>query len=74
MNHLPNDEPLLLRDDRDGVATLTLNRPKAFNTLSPVKTATRTVLMEVPVPGTVMARGSGESGCWCCSSCSCTQQ
>ena len=27
-------EPLLLRDDRDGVATLTLNRPKAFNSLS----------------------------------------
>ena len=34
MNHLPNDEPLLLRDDRDGIVTLTLNRPKAFNTLS----------------------------------------
>ena len=34
MNHLPNAEPLLLRDDRDGIVTLTLNRPKAFNTLS----------------------------------------
>ena len=34
MNHLPNAEPLLLRDDCDGIVTLTLNRPKAFNTLS----------------------------------------
>ncbi|HWL67186.1 MAG TPA: enoyl-CoA hydratase [Geminicoccus sp.] len=28
------NEPLILRDDQDGVATLTLNRPKAFNALS----------------------------------------
>lgn len=34
MTDLPNDEPLLLRADREGVATLTLNRPKAYNTLS----------------------------------------
>ena len=26
-----SDEPILLRDDRDGIATLTLNRPKARN-------------------------------------------
>lgn len=30
---LPRD-PLLLREDADGVATLTLNRPKAYNALS----------------------------------------
>ncbi|GJD98289.1 putative enoyl-CoA hydratase echA8 [Methylobacterium isbiliense] len=30
----PMDEPLLLREDRDGVATLTLNRPRARNALS----------------------------------------
>ncbi|MGH8672163.1 MAG: enoyl-CoA hydratase-related protein, partial [Burkholderiales bacterium] len=27
-------EPTLLREDRDGIATLTLNRPKHYNTLS----------------------------------------
>ena len=32
MTHAPND--LLLRQDRDGVATLTLNRPERFNALS----------------------------------------
>ncbi len=28
------DSPIVLRDDRDGVATLTLNRPKQYNALS----------------------------------------
>jgi enoyl-CoA hydratase/carnithine racemase len=28
------EEPILLRDDADGIATLTLNRPKQFNALS----------------------------------------
>jgi Enoyl-CoA hydratase/carnithine racemase len=28
------NEPLLLRQDRDGIATLTLNRPQARNALS----------------------------------------
>ena len=27
-------EPIVLRQDDDGVTTLTLNRPKAFNALS----------------------------------------
>ncbi len=30
----PDDEPILLRTDKNGVATLTLNRPKQFNALS----------------------------------------
>ena len=34
------NQPLLLRDDRDGVAWLTLNRPSARNALSaPLMTA-----------------------------------
>ncbi|MFN8456292.1 MAG: enoyl-CoA hydratase [Anaerolineae bacterium] len=34
-NQTPTTEaPILLRDDRDGVATLTLNRPKQYNALS----------------------------------------
>jgi enoyl-CoA hydratase/carnithine racemase len=33
VNSMQN-EPVILREDRDGVATLTLNRPKAFNALS----------------------------------------
>ena len=32
--HPPPDEPILLRSDRDGIATLTLNRPAARNALS----------------------------------------
>lgn len=30
----PNTEPMLLRQDADGVATITLNRPGQFNALS----------------------------------------
>ncbi len=30
----PANEPVLLRDDADGIATLTLNRPRSFNALS----------------------------------------
>lgn len=33
-NAVANVQPLLLRDDRSGVATLTLNRPKQYNALS----------------------------------------
>jgi enoyl-CoA hydratase/carnithine racemase len=32
--HTANDEPILLRADSDGVATLTLNRPAQYNALS----------------------------------------
>ena len=30
----PKNEPILLRQDRDAIATLTLNRPQARNALS----------------------------------------
>ncbi len=29
-----SDEPILLRQDEDGIATVTLNRPKQYNSLS----------------------------------------
>lgn len=32
--HHAASEPILLRDDRDGVVTLRLNRPQQFNALS----------------------------------------
>ncbi|HAY08608.1 MAG TPA: enoyl-CoA hydratase, partial [Thauera sp.] len=28
---VPDDQPMLLREDRNGVTTLTLNRPAQFN-------------------------------------------
>ena len=34
VSQVVSDEPLLLRDDVDGVTTLTLNRPKQYNALS----------------------------------------
>ncbi len=34
MSAVPKDEPVLLRQDRDGIATLTLNRPQQMNLLS----------------------------------------
>lgn len=34
MNHLSDQEPVLHREDANGVATLTLNRPTQFNALS----------------------------------------
>jgi len=67
MNHLPNAEPLLLRDDRDGIVTLTLNRPKAFNTLSrALMTELQTTLeaiAEDPAARVVVIAGSGPAFC-----------
>ena len=35
MSALPkNQEPILLREDRDGICTLTLNRPQQMNLLN----------------------------------------
>ncbi len=34
LQHAASNESILLREDRDGVVTLTLNRPAQFNALS----------------------------------------
>ena len=35
MSAIPkSQDPILLREDRDGIATLTLNRPEQYNALS----------------------------------------
>lgn len=60
-------EPLLLRDDADGVATLTLNRPNKFNALSnALLDALQTELDTVATDGTVRAvviAGNGKAFC-----------
>ena len=34
MSAVPQTEPLLLRDERDGICTLTMNRPQQMNLLN----------------------------------------
>ena len=63
-------EPILLREDENGIATLTLNRPKQYNALSSALLAER--IPGIPgtgIPGTVdltiffrrCGRNSGDS-------------
>ena len=63
---LPN-EPVLLRSDADGVATLTLNRPNSFNTLSSeLMTAVQTELdrlMTDEAISVVVLAGAGRAFC-----------
>lgn len=62
-----NTEPLLLRDDRDGVVTLTLNRPNQFNALSTeLLDALQDVLDKVGASDTarvVVLAGAGKAFC-----------
>ncbi len=41
----PSDEPLILRTDQDGIATLTLNRPAQYNALSTAVMSTLLALL-----------------------------
>ncbi len=60
-------DPVLLRDDREGVATLTLNRPAARNALSiGLMTALEAALAEIdadPAIRVVVLAGSGSAFC-----------
>lgn len=61
-------EPLVTREDRDGVATLTLNRPEALNALNlPLFAALRERLDalagETETVGCVVLRGAGRAFC-----------
>ena len=43
----PNTEPMLLRQDADGVATITLNRPQALNSFSSLSQSTSEEMPEI---------------------------
>ncbi|PLX36675.1 MAG: enoyl-CoA hydratase [Hyphomicrobiales bacterium] len=62
-----NDEPLVLREDDDGVTILTLNRPRALNALSlPLLHALREALDDIREDKSVRAvilRGAGRGFC-----------
>jgi enoyl-CoA hydratase/carnithine racemase len=64
---VPAETPLLLRDDAQGVATLTLNRPEAFNALSvDLLTALQAELDLISQDSTVrvvVLAGSGKAFC-----------
>ena len=63
----PNTEPMLLRQDADGVATITLNRPSQFNALSqPMLEALLAELEAVAADKTVrvvVLAGAGKAFC-----------
>lgn len=63
----PTNEPLLLRDDRDGVAWLTLNRPAARNALSaPLMAALHGALDGIEADGAIrvmVIAGAGPAFC-----------
>lgn len=66
-NAVANAQPLLLRDDRFGVATLTLNRPKQYNALSEallteLQSALETIEHDASVRVVVIA-GNGPAFC-----------
>lgn len=61
------DEPMLLRHDVDGVVTLTLNRPKAFNSLSEALLEAITNELEridaEPAARVLVLKGNGKAFC-----------
>ncbi len=67
MSETPNNDPLVLRSDKDKVATLTLNRPEKYNTLStPMLKALRAVLEDVATDRSIRAvvlTGAGKAFC-----------
>ena len=57
---------LVLREDRDGVATLTLNRPEALNAMSPsmfveLRAHLDAIARETEAVGCVVLQGAGKS-------------
>ena len=64
---MSDERPLVLRSDRDGLCTITLNRPEKLNALTPgVFVALRAVLDDVAVDDSVhcvVLEGAGRSFC-----------
>ena len=59
---------LVLREDAEGIATLTLNRPEVLNALSPalfaeLRAHLDTIAGETEAVGCVILRGAGRSFC-----------
>jgi enoyl-CoA hydratase/carnithine racemase len=67
MNAPETMAPLLLREDRDGVTTLTLNRPSQFNSLSEEMLAELQAALEAiardPSLRVVVIAGAGKAFC-----------
>ncbi|MDO8315393.1 MAG: enoyl-CoA hydratase-related protein, partial [Rugosibacter sp.] len=67
MNNNPDPQAILLREDAQGVATLTLNRPAQFNALSKdLLTALQTELASIAVDKAVrvvVITGAGKAFC-----------
>lgn len=67
MPHVTNNEALVLRSDADGIATLTLNRPDQFNTLStPLMLELKAHLAAIAADTTVrvvVLTGAGKAFC-----------
>ena len=61
------EEPILLREDRDGIATLTLNRPRQWNALSSALLAELQAALDAiaanPAVWVVVLAGSGRGFC-----------
>ena len=67
MNALTNDDPYVLRSDCDAIATLTLNRPSQFNSLSSAMIAVLQSQLDAiaadPAVRVVVIAGAGKAFC-----------